>query len=214
MSRDLLTTEGLVPYIRRVGRTVNYTPALYAVQKFDEMAKVLDSENAGKYICMLNGLDLDIDIENALVDYLGNTDVQFARERVVKQHFNKDADLEVTAGFNYMTKGQRIFALKSMPIFTAQKTYGATGFTTPGLGIVVPMAQRRDKLTDSMVPSFGTRYKEHGNYNRSMEVWNVSGAGPFRKVTSVDLHNYYLRAHVGFHGIAGNQMLLLDPVVL
>ena len=55
------------------------------------------------------------------------------------------------------------------------------------------------------------RYKKLGPYSRLMEVWNISGAGPNTKVIEDDLHNYNMRCNIGFHAMAGNQMVLLDP---
>ncbi len=209
--RPIKTTEGLIPFIERLGQQVNYVPGLYSVQKFDQMTKILDKEFAGKYVMAAFGIDLNIEVENVLVDYFKDTNINYVVDAAVAGIFKGNKGLAMSVGFKYLFKGQRTYCFKQFGIFSHKKLYGATGFTTPGLGVVLPIGRRKDKLTRDMVPTFGTRYKKLGNYSRMMEVWNVSGAGPGLKVTQFDVHNNYQRCHMGFHGIAGNQMILLNP---
>jgi len=207
-NRALKSTEGLVPYIDRVGHTKNYTAGSFSVSKFDEAVKVLDKEFAPSYICALNGIDLDIDIENALVDYFSSSDVVYAKKAAADTMFGRNADMEAAVGFKYLVKGGRTFAFKRMQSFSHPKVYGASGYDISGLGVLLPMTKKKDKMTMNELPTFGSRYKQLGKYNRMMEVWNISGAGPFQKVIEQDLHNYNMRCDIGFHGMAGNQMIL------
>ncbi len=210
-NRQLLTTEGLVPYIRRVGNTVNYTPGLFSVQRFNEVVKLLDKEHAPSYICMMNGINLDIEIEDTLVDYFKDTNINFVTGRTTGDLFKGNEGLAMSVAFRLFVKGERTFALKRMPIFSHARLYGASGYSTAGLGVLIPMSRKKDKLTKDDLPTIGVRYKKLGPYNRMMEVWNVSGAGPFQKVISRDIHQHFQRCHVGAHHMAGNQMLLLNP---
>ena len=82
--------------------------------------------------------------------------------------------MATNVSFSMMTKGDHSFAFKKMPIFSHEKLYGATGYTQSGLGIMIPMARKKDQLTKKDLPCFGMRYKQLGNYSRMMEVWNVS----------------------------------------
>ena len=206
------TTEGLIPYIRRVGNTVNYTPGLFSVQRFNEIVKILDREHAPSYIMQLMGIDLNLEVEDTLVDYFNNTNISYTRENLTNQLFKGNKGLEASVGFSVFTKGQRTFALKQMSVFSHQKIYGASGYTTPGLGVLLPLTKKKDKLTKTDLPTIGVRHKQLGPYNRMMEVWNVSGAGPAaNKVIEDDLHNHYMRAHIGAHHMGGNMMVLLNP---
>ena len=202
------STEGLVPYITRVGNTRNYTAGSFSVAKFDEAVKVLDKEYAPSYVCGLNGINLDIDIENALVDYFKDTNIQFAQKGAVDTMFGRNANMEAAVGFKYLIKGGRTFGFKRLQSLSNPKLYGATGYTLPGLGVLIPMGYKKDKLTNTQMPTFGMRYKKLGKYSRIMEVFNISGAGPFQKVIETDIHNYNMRCDIGFHGMAGNQMIL------
>lgn len=210
-NRPLKTTEGLVPYIRRVGNTIGYTPGLFSVQRFNQIVKRLDKEFAPNYICSLLGIDIDIEVEDTLVDYFKNTNIDYATKRMTKDIFYKNEGLAMSVGFESLVKGSRVFGFKKMGVFSHPKLYGAPGYTASGLGIMIPMYRKKDKLSGKDLPTMGVRYKQLGNYNRMMEVWNVSGAGPMHKVIGKDVHNHFLRCHVGAHFMAGNQMILLDP---
>ncbi len=209
--RLVKTTEGLIPYIRRVGNTVNYTPGLFSVQRFNQIVKRLDKEFAPRYICSLLGIDLDLEVEDTLVDYFNNTNINFVQQAMTSELFYNNKGLAMSVGFSALTKGSRTFAFKKMPVFSHQKLYGAVGYSSAGLGVMIPMAKKKDKLTQKDVPTIGMRYKKLGPYSRMMEVWNVSGAGPGFKVIGKDVHNHFLRCHVGAHNMAGNQMVLVNP---
>jgi len=210
-NRQVKTTEGLIPYIRRVGNIINYTPGLFSVQRFNQIVKRLDKEWAPKYICSLLGIDLDIEVEDTLVDYFKDTNINYVQKDMATNLFYGNEGLAASVGFRSFIKGSRTFGFKKMPIFSHAKLYGAPGYKTAGLGVFLPMTKKKNKLTDKDLPTFGVRYKKLGPYNRMMEVWNVSGAGPFPKVISTDLHQHFLRTHVGAHHMAGNQMVLVDP---
>lgn len=206
------TTEGLIPFIERLGNKINYTPGLFTIEKFDEAVKIFEKNFAAQYICCLYGIDINIEIENKLVDYFKDTNIEFARKALNKDLFYGNEGLEATVGFKYLMKGQRMFAFKQMRVFNNPRTYAADGYSTPGLGVMIPMGMKKNVKDQKRLPTFGVRYKQLGAYNRKMEVWNVSGAGTTNfKVIADDIHNYYQRAHIGFHGMAPNQMVLFRP---
>lgn len=210
-NRQLKTTEGMIPYIRRVGNVLPYTPSTFSVQKFDEIIKLLDKEFAPTNICCLNGIDLNLETENVLVDYFKDTNIDYTRKAIVNGAFAGNEALAMSVGFKALTKGGYNFAFKKMGIFSHAKLYGASGYDMASMGILLPIGKKKDRLTNKDLPTFGMRYKKLGPYSRLMEVWNISGAGPNTKVIEDDLHNYNMRCNIGFHAMAGNQMVLLDP---
>ncbi len=209
--RDLRTTEGWVPYIRRTGNIVPHTTGLFSVQKFNEMSKVLNREFAAKNVCCLFGFDLNTEVGDVLVDYFDDTNIEFAQKKMVASAFGGNEGLAAAVDFSYLVKSGFTYNFKTMEVFTHSKLYGATGYNMPNMGIVTPMGKKKDKLSKKDLPTFGCRYKKLGPYERMMEVWNVSGAGPAQKVIADDLHNHYMRCHIGAHFMAGNQMILVDP---
>lgn len=208
-NRVIKTTEGLVPYIRRVGNEQTYVSGAFDVDEFDEMDNTLDREFAGNYILGLLGITLHQDIENALKDYFANTNISFARQTVNDVLFNKNESLGASVNFSYLTKSERTFLFKRMGVFNNRKLYGADGYNAPTMGVFMPINKRKDPVSGNMVDSMGTRYRALGKYSRRMEVWQVGGAGEGLKVTEFDKRNTYQRCHVGAHYRGGNQMVIL-----
>lgn len=211
--RPIKTTEGMVPYIRRVGNEQSYTSGTFSVTEFDEMDNTLDREGAGNYILGLLGITLHQDIENALVTYFADTNIQYARQTTNEVLFKANESLGASVNFKYLTKSERTFLFKRMGVLNNPKLYGATGYENigPKLGMFLPINKRKDPVSGNMVESIGTRYRGLGRYNRRMEVWQVGGAGEGLKVTEFDTRNTYQRCHIGAHFRGGNQFVLMEP---
>lgn len=211
--RPIKTTEGAIPYTRRIGNEQAYVSGAFTVDTFDEMDNTLDREHAGNYILMLMGISLHQDVENGLVQYFRNTNISFAKQATNSVLFKENEALSASVNFTYLTKSERTFLMKRMGVFNNPKLYGATGYNAPKLGLVFPINRRKDPVSGNMVPSIGTRYRGLGKYNRRMEVWSVGGAGEGLKVTQFDKRHTYMRAHVGAHFRGGNQFILLEPTI-
>jgi hypothetical protein len=211
--RPIKTTEGMVPYIRRVGNEQSYTSGGFDVLEFDEMDNTLDREGAGNYILGLLGITLSQDIENSLVTYFADTNINYARQTTNEVLFNANEAMSASINFKYLTKSERTFLFKRMGVLNNPKLYGATGYESigPKLGMFMPINKKKDPVSGNMVESIGTRYRGLGKYNRRMEVWQVGGAGEGLKVTDIDDRNTYQRCHVGAHFRGGNQMVLMEP---
>jgi len=208
--RPIKTTEGLIPYIRRVGNEQTYAPGAFDIDEFDEMDNTLDREHAGNYILGLLGISLHQDIENALVDYFQNTNISFAKQATNSVLFNNNEALSASVNFTYLTKSERTFLMKRMGVFNNPKLYGAAGYDAPRMGIWMPINKRKDPVSGNMVSSIGCRYRGLGKYSRRMEVWSVGGAGEGLKVTEFDKRHTYMRTHIGAHYRGGNQFVLME----
>lgn len=210
VGRQIKSTEGLIPYTRRIGHEQTYTAGAFDVAEFDEMDRTLDRENAGNYIMGLLGIELHQDIENSLKTYFANTNIVFAKQTTNEVLFNSNESLGASVNFSYLTKSERTFLFKRMGAFNNPKLYGATGYEMPKMGIFMPINKRKDPVSGNMVDSIGTRYRGLGKYKRRMEVWNVGGAGEGLKVTDIDERNTYQRCHLGAHFRGGNQFVLME----
>jgi len=208
--RPIRTTEGAIPYTRRVGNEQTYVVGAFDIDEFDEMDNTLDRNFAGNYILGLLGITLHQDIENSLVDYLQNTNVQLTRQASNSVLFNNNEALSVSVNFTYLTKSERTFLFKRMGVFNNPTLYGATGYEAPHMGLFMPINRKKDPVSGNMVDSIGTRYRALGKYSRRMEVWQVGGAGEGLKVTEFDKRNTYQRCHVGAHFRGGNQFVLME----
>lgn len=204
------TTEGFIPYCRRVGNEQTYAVGAFDVDEFDDLSNTLDREFAGNYVLGLLGISLHNDIENALVDYFKNTKIDYTRQASNDVLFNNNEALAASVNFTYLTKSERTFLFKRMGVFNNKKLYGATGYNARELGMFMPINKKKDPVSGNMVDSIGTRYRALGKYSRRMEVWQVGGAGEGLKVTQFDSRNTYQRCHVGAHFRGGNQFILLE----
>ena len=205
------TTEGAIPYTRRLGNEQSYTEGAFDVDEFDELSNTLDREFAGNYILGLLGISLHQDIENSLKDYFANTNIQFAKQATNDVLFKNNEALSASVNFTYLTKSERTFLMKRMGVFNNRKLYGASGYDAPKLGLWFPINKRKDPVSGNMVDSIGCRYRALGKYSRRMEVWQVGGAGEGLKVTDIDKRYTYMRCHVGTHHRGGNQFVLMEP---
>jgi len=210
--RPIKTTEGLIPYIRRVGNEQTSVDGAFTVDEFDEMSNTLDREFAGNHILGLLGISLHQDIENALVAYFANTNISFAKQATNEVLFKSNEALSASVNFTYLTKSERTFLLKRMGSFNHKKLAGAEGYSARKLGVFMPINKKKDPVSGNMVDAFGTRYRSLGKYSRRMEVWQVGGAGEGLKVTDIDDRNTYQRCHIGAHQRGGNQFVLLEAV--
>jgi len=208
--RPIKTTEGLIPYIRRVGNEQTSVDGAFTVDEFDEMSNTLDREFAGNYILGLLGISLHQDIENALVAYFQNTNIVFAKQATNEVLFKNNEALSASVNFTYLTKSERTFLFKRMGSFNHKKLAGADGYSARKMGVFMPINKKKDPVSGNMVDAFGTRYRSLGKYSRRMEVWQVGGAGEGLKVTDIDDRNTYQRCHIGAHHRGGNQFVLLE----
>ena len=208
--RPIKTTEGLIPYTRRVGNEQTYTEGAFDVTEFDTLDLTLDREHAGNYIMGLLGIKLHQDIENALVNYFAYTDINYTRKVVNDVLFAGQESMAASVNFQLLTKSERTFLFKRMGVFNNPKLYGADGYSANKMGLFMPINKKKDPVSGNMVESLGVRYRGLGKYSRRMEVWQVGGAGEGLKVTEYDKTNTYQRCHIGSHFRGGNQFVLLE----
>lgn len=209
--RAIKTTEGLIPYTRRVGHAHSYDIGSFDVADFDDISLILDQEHVGNYVMCLLGVKLHNEIENLLKPYFADTNINFTTKAVNDVLFNKNESLGASVNFKYLTKSERTFMFKRWGEMTNPKTYGADGYDMMNMGIVLPVNKKKDPVNGGMVESIGVRYRGLGAYSRRMEVWNVGGAGGGLKVTEFDKRDTYMRGHIGGHFRGGNAFVLIDP---
>lgn len=207
VNNAIKTTQGLIPATRAYGNVMNYTPGMFNVNTFDNIIKTLDAQFCSADMMGLLGISLDLEIENALVDYFKDSDISY----VVNNQFGGNEKLAMSVGFKSLRKGDRVFNFKRMGMFSHPKVGGATGYNFTNMGVFVPLDYRRDAKTGDNIPSVGSRYKKLGAYSRQFETFNVSGAGPGLKVLAADLANWYQRQHIGAQHIGANRFILVEP---
>jgi hypothetical protein len=213
--RPIKTTQGIVPAIRERGHDYPVAEGDFDVPEFDEIDRILDQEGASSYIMSMLGIKRHQEIENALYEYLQNTEESFATDVMATDLFGGGLDGKskaVSVNFQSLFKSERKFLFKRMNNFNNPKTYGSEGYGMPNYAVMMPLSKSKEPRTGKPLESVGVRYRELGPYNRRMEVWTVGGAGEGLKVTEFDKRNWFQRVHVGAHHNKVNQMLLVSDV--
>ena len=217
---QIKTTEGLFPYIDRVGNIHPYTIGSFDISDFDDVNLILDREFAGNHILTLLGIQLQAEVEDVLKLYFADSNIQYARQTTNNAIFNKNESLAASVNFKYLTKNERTYLFKRFGNLSNSNTVGGwadvagefVGYSQPwpSVGVMIPLNRRRDPKSRNMVESIGCRYRALGRYNRRMEVWSVGGAGEGLKVTEFDKRETYMRGHIGAHFRGGNQFVKLE----
>jgi hypothetical protein len=209
-------SEGLFPAIRRLGHVNGYVPGAFAVGKFDEYDRILTQEYIPSDIpiWMPMGLYLYQEIENELVTYFANTNIQFAKQTVNDKLFKSNESLAASVNFKYLTKSDRTWLFNKMNGWSNPKTYGITGYDVEYQGLCIPLDKKKDPKSSEDIPSIGTRYRAMGRYNRRSITDTLSGigaAGGRIPVDTIDRTNTYQLAHMGNHFMGLNRFILIDP---
>lgn len=206
----ILTTEGHITYAKRKGINLTVPQGSFSIQLIDQINKTLDSLNAPSNYFWGMGIDMFAEKDNTLKAYNQNTAIEYTTKQMNEDLFGIGDDAAGKAmecGFNYFTKSGRTFAFSKMPQWNMKQTWGASGYQTPGMSWFAPIGSKADKKDpNNRIPYFGMIHLEFNGYNRMTEVWNVNGAGPGPKVTSLDVAKLCLRAHVGAEHCAGQLM--------
>jgi len=204
------TTKGIIPWIRDIGNTQAYAPGTWAITDMDEIDLYLTQQGVtSEYVMFLMGQRLSHEVENALVDYLKNTDVDFTR--MVNNVFSGDQATAVEVNFSQFKKSNRTYLMKCMENFSNIKTFGADGYDMNQYGMLLPLSKVKDPTSGERMDNISTRYVGMGGYNRMHEVYPISGAKVKPYVTDVDKFEFHIRCHHGLQAMKVNQMTLLDP---
>jgi hypothetical protein len=207
--RKIKTTEGLIPAMRKRAQKTPYTVGAFDIDTFDAMDRTLDAQWANNYILSLLAIDLHQEVENELVTYLANTNIDYTRKVMNSRLFNKNEAKAAAVNFTLFTKSERTFCMKRLSSFSNANTVGASGYDQRHMGIFLPINSQKDPVNNDMVRSLGMRYRAFGPYNRMSEVYSVNGAGPGLKVSEIDANKTLTRVHIGAQQMGMNQAVLV-----
>jgi len=211
-NEPIYTTEGIDPYIKRKGHNIPYTPGTFSVAQFDYIDKVLEQESAPEYMGVFAGTNFDNEKDNVLKSYFQNNAMDMYYKKMQADLFGNNEGLAMSVNFKLLQKGYRTYCFTRMPQFNMAKTFGASGYKTPGLALMWPLATKPDRNNpNNRLPYMGMIYRQLGGYSRKAEVYSLLGAGPGQKVSSVDRNKLIMRSDLGAEHVGGNQMVRLYP---
>jgi len=215
-NRNIKTSEGLVPAIRRKGNTNTYTAGAFSVTKFDTYDRILTREYVPSNVPVWCpwGLYLYQEMENTLKTYFNDTNISYVQNEVNDKLFKKNASLGASVNFKYLQKSNRTYMFTKNDGWSNPKTYGTTGYDMERMGVIIPIWKRKDPKSKNDIPSIGVRYRSMGAYNRRMITSTLSGIGASyggrQPVNTIDKTNTYQFAHMGNEFFGLNQFILVD----
>lgn len=207
---SIVTTEGLIPYTKRVGNVYPYTPGTQQTSDYDNFDRILSRQFAPPAYVSYLAQNNHIEAENMLTEYLRNTNVSMVTKAMIETYFQSNEALSVHVGFSAFQKAGRNYMMKRWGNMQDPKVGGAVGYNYKESGMFFPLGKRKDVKSGDQIPTVGVRWKALGPYSRKMEMWDVGGAGPGLKVTEFDNRNVYQRTEFGAHFIAGNNFIYME----
>lgn len=209
-------TEGLLPFMRRESPSLSVAPGTFTVNDFDTIDRFLDRSFAGNNVLSLIGIERHQEIENVLVQYFADTNIDYTRKVVNDALFDGNDSLAATVNFKIFTKSERRFLLKRFNQLSHPKQGGVDGGSpvnqTVNLGFFIPMNKQKDAKTGELTDNIGCTYKGFGGYNRLSKMWSTGAAGPdnMPKTSDEDVRRFHLLSHIGGDWAVGTQMVLLE----
>lgn len=156
-------TKGLIPEILDRGNTTNYSALTgLTISDMEDLVVVLDKQKGAKDNAFFVGLDLHIQLDRELRDQFKNGAISYGM-------FSMDEEKKVNLGFKAFNIGGYNFSLKTLDVFNDLQAGGASGFSFPKEGFILPSDMTANPEDGKMVPSMRTRFLENKN-GKSMEI--------------------------------------------
>lgn len=212
----IVTTEGLLPFMRRESPALSVAIGALTVNDFDTIDRFLTRSFAGNNILSMFGIERHQEVENVLVPYFANTNIDFTRKAVNKVLFGENEALAATVNFTVLVKSERRFLLKRFDQLNHPKQGGVEGGSpvnqTIALGLFLPLNKQKDSKTGEIYDTIGFAYKQLGNYSRLSKAWSTGAAGPdgMIKTSDEDVRRFHMLSHIGGDWSVGTQMVLLE----
>jgi hypothetical protein len=211
-------TEGLLPAIRRAGNTYTVAAGAIAITNFDYLDRLFIKGhiNPDIPIWMAGGVKRIQEIENAMVTYFTNSNIDYQTKVINDRLFHGDASLGASVNWKYFQKSMRTFLLDRLDGWSNPKTYGISGQYFEDTMVGIPLTMKRDPKTGGDIPTIGIRYAAMGDYNRRMITARMSGIGATHgneiPVQEIDETNTYQVAHMGCEFFGVENFVIMPPV--
>jgi hypothetical protein len=204
--QPILTTEGLIPYIFRVGNPFPIAAGAMDIDDVYTIVRTLAKTYSSNNVMLGAGIQRYQEIEKLIFATIKDTNATFVQKAFNDQLFKGNESLGVSINFKYAQIGNYNFGLKQLNDLHNPKTLGAANFPYENYALIVPLGTMKDPKTGEKVSTIGCRYREMGGYNRRLEFWNDGAAGNQLKIGEIDQKVTNARAHVGAHNACGEQM--------
>lgn len=189
-------TKGLIPSILAGGNNFNYSSATgFTKQDAEIMAKTLDKQKGSKSNMIAAGMNLSIDIDNAMADYNTAGAISYG-------NYTMGQEASRAFEFKSFSVGGYTFNKKTFDAFNDLQTLGAEGFGYADEAMIIPMDSTMDKGSNSRVQALRTRYLVGENGQRYDETTVVNN---FQQAGGKDTYDVFYKAACGFEAFALNR---------
>ena len=161
------TTRGMDEFITTYGHVQNYTTSFDQMSYIDSIVKTLSIERAPIENMWLNGVNLDLDVDNLLTDVMKAGSLRYDQFGM-----GNGKQRAIDLGFDTFRKGTFIFHKKRFDALNHPKITASTnGSPWPGVGYIIPLDKVRDPQTNKQMDTICLRYKANSTENRKYKHW-------------------------------------------
>ena len=222
-------TEGMIDFATVNGNNDTYTIGNYQLADFDDTSKYYERERIGvRDIMCLQGIDINIEIENVLADILDGDLAALLTKNYMWGDgvFRDEMQPQVDAGtfamefdFRAIKKSNFRYFFYLLHIFNENVGAGAAGYDYPSWQVMFPVGYAKEKSSGDNRATIGYEYKTLGSYSREEVVADIAGVGvagsgtPYRiAVNDRDTYGMGMVSEIAFHGTCANHITLVRPV--
>ena len=186
-------TRGMESYIDNFGNTQTYTT--FSFSDLQAIEKTLSRERAPMEMMMINGINLDMDIDNVVKGKLDNNGMNYSA-------FGKGNAKQraIDFGFDSFRFSRRTYHKKSVDYLNYLPVTGFTGSPYPDMGFVIPLDRIKNPRGGGEMDTISLRYKENDRQNRFVKHWTRDVT-----VTNLDRLEFNHLSEMGLQMAAVNQ---------
>lgn len=201
-------TEGLLEFGLTAGYDRDWDPAVgYDMQDFDDIFSIYEGERVSTELMVWQGFGVYQNVENMLVDYTRQTDIDFTST-------NPDNSFTLKIDFWGIEKsGYRVY-FKKLEAFNSVKGAGTSGYDYPNWQVFTPWGMTNDKTTGDEIGFIGYEWKQLGDYNRENIMIKLDGTGFTGSFASYsdDILQCGFRSEIAAHNACANTIVIQRPV--
>lgn len=200
---EVRVSKGLAEWIRGDGNI--FASPIASLADIDTIIKTLDKQRGSKENLWLNGINLDIDTDNVLIDKFLSGAIQYN----TFGSGNPGKDQAIKLGFNSFKKGSYTFHKKQLDEFNHANVSGATAHTWPDTGFIIPTDVGRDAKSGNRVDSIAMRWKKAPHMDREY-IHVVSGILADKSIGTVDEIGFEYISEKSLEVFGLNRFVLLE----
>lgn len=188
-------TRGIESYIDNFGNTQTYTTLDFA--DLTDIEKTLSRERAPDQMMWINGVNLDIDIDNLVKGKMDNSGINYSA-------FGKGnaSQRAVDFGFGSFRFSKRTYHKKAVDYMNYLPVTGYAGSPYPDMGFIIPLDRVRDAKSNKEMDTIAMRYKQNDRVNRFIKHWTRDVT-----ITNLDRIEFNHLSEVGLQMAAVNQCI-------